>query len=105
MYEQPELVSHDMLADSERPPRELEQFIHSYRLPHPDTYKSMLTTSATRGATSVKLVSNLDHEFEPSSKRRRCEEDMYLRRVRSLVQPLQVQIPQLPWHLYAACQV
>ena len=105
MYEQSELVSHDMLADSERPPRELEQFIHSYRLPHPDTYKSMLTMSATRGATSVKLASNLDHEFEPSSKRRRCEEDVYLRRIRSLVQPLQVQILQLSGHLCAACQV
>ncbi|DBA95828.1 TPA: RNA demethylase alkbh5 [Trebouxia sp. C0004] len=77
---------------SERPPRELEQFIHSYRLPHPNTYKSMLTMSAARGISSVKLVSNLDHEFEPSSKRRRCEEDVYLRRIRSLVQPLQVEV-------------
>ncbi len=87
-----------MLADNERPPRELEQFIHSYRLPHPDTYKSMLTTAATRGAANVKPASNVDHEFEPLSKRRRCEEDVYLRRIRSLVQPLQVQI-------LAVCQV
>ncbi len=89
---------YQMSADSERPPRELEQFIHSYRIPRPDTYKSMLTTAAARGITSVKLASNLDHEFEPLSKRRRCEEDVYLRRIRSLVQPLQVQI-------FAACQV
>ena len=76
----------------------MEQFIHSYRLPHPDTYKSMLTTSATQGTIRVKKGSNLDHEFEPSSKRRRCEEEVYLRRIRSLVQPLQVQILQLSWH-------
>lgn len=94
-----------MLADSERPPRELEQFIHSYRLPHPYTYKSMLTSSAARCFTNVRMASKLDHEFEPSSKRRRCEEDVYLRRIRSLVQPLQVQKLQLSWHLCAVCHV
>lgn len=105
MCEQPQLVSHDMLADSERPPREMEQFIHSYRLPHPDTYKSMLTMAATQGCTSARLASNLDHQFEPSSKRRRCDEEVYLRRIRSLVQPLQVLILELSRHFCTACQV
>lgn len=88
-------------ADVEQSPSELEQFVHCYRLPTPYTYRSMLSTA---GIPKHKLDSSHEDDsagglLEPSSKRYKAG-DEFLRRVRSLVQPLQVHLSHKHCTLY-----
>lgn len=70
----------------ERPPNEMEQFTHSFRLPHPEIYKAML------GVTGQSMPKRkLDSETDRATKKQKTGH-AFLQRVRSLVKPLQVEV-------------
>lgn len=81
-----------MVADKERSSREVKPqlFHHSYRPPTPDTYRLMLGCSTAQGKARAAGHPGAALS-EPPSKRQRTEEEV-LKRVRSLVRPLQVRL-------------
>ena len=72
-------------VDDERPPSEMNQFTHSFRLPHPEIYKAML---GTPGQSMPRR--RLEFETDRAAKKRKTGH-AFLQRVRSLVKPFQVQ--------------
>lgn len=52
----------------------------------------MLGTATTHSSSKHRPASNQSHVLEPTGKRQKVDSDSFLRRVRSLVQPLQVQL-------------
>ena len=51
----------------------------------------MLGTATTQSSSKHRLACNQSRGLEPSGKRQKVDSDSFLERVRSLVQPLQVQ--------------
>ena len=78
-----------VVADNERSSREMKpkDFLHSYRPPTPETYRLMLGSNAAQ--PKARSGGHLNGVHEPTSKRQKTG-DQLLKRVRSLVCPLQV---------------
>ena len=69
-------------------------FLHSYRPPTPETYRLMLGCTAAQPRS--RSEGRLAGAHEPASKRQKTGDEL-LKRVRSLVRPLQV---ESEWYLH-----